>query len=249
MPLDESYRWKDIKEQTTIIKTVLPQHLSSNANPTNPAVLSTTALIALMEAASADALTNTLKKAHCLISVPSRMSIDHLSPVGAETTLRAAAQFKGVSSADSNTLEFDVLVHTHAYREPNTIIAKGTFWRTITCQENLESTAYLANMERCRTNSSGPPNLAAESAFHTYIRHKTASMSCFKPDGNNIHHRPACELCYPFPKRSWAGAVAPAHDPISRGFLHAVHHGPPRLVELWITSGVDLPRAVLDSAL
>ena len=239
-----SHRWKEIKAQTRIIKTVLPRHLASNASPTNPAVLSTTALISLMETASAEALTEPLINSHCLISVPARMSIDHLSPAGAGTTLCATAQFQGADSADSNTLEFLVLVHT--YHEPNTLIAKGTFWRTITCQVNLESTAYLTGIDRCHTHSSSPPvNDEAESVFRSYIQRKTVSMSC----SNSKTDTRACNLCCPFPKRSWSGAAEPAHDPISRGFLHAVHHGSSRLVELWLTSGVDLPRVVLDSAL
>lgn len=190
-----------------------------------------------MESATAEALTDTLKGAGCLISVPGRMSIDHMRPVGSGTTLRATAQFKRSDSADNNTLEFEVLVHIH---ESNTIIGKGTFWRTITCKENLESTAYLTGIERSPTET--------ESAFRTYIQRKTTSMPCSSSQDSTPHTN-ACELCYPFPKRSWSGVAHPAHDPISRGFLHAVHHGSPRLVESWITSGIDIPRAVLDSAL
>lgn len=244
MPPRADHRWKEIKPRTTIIQTVLARHLASNASPTNPGVFSTTALISLMETASEEALTEPLKNAHCLISVPARMSIDHLSPAGAGTTLCATAHFKGTDSADSNTLEFLVLVHSH--HEPSTLIAQGTFWRTITCQVNLESTAYVTGIDRCHTHSSSPPvNDEAESAFRMYFQHQTASMSCSSSKTDTR----ACSLCYPFPKHSWSGAAEPAHNSVSRGFLHAVHHGSARLVEMWITSGVGLPRVVLDSAL
>ncbi|KAL4871377.1 hypothetical protein BDV12DRAFT_194442 [Aspergillus spectabilis] len=53
--------------------------------------------------------------------------------------------------------------------------------------------------------------------------------------------RDTCYLCHPFPKYLW-GSVSPgpAHDPVSRGFLHAVHHGTKLLVGNWLSSGIDL---------
>ncbi|KAJ5883748.1 uncharacterized protein N7473_010634 [Penicillium subrubescens] len=108
-------------------------------------------------------------------------------------------------------------------------IAKGTFWRSIVCKENLENEALLRQKSP---------------AGKIYARN--SELECVAQPREGLHFlmtrdrdpKRDCTMCYPI-RWNWRGDSLP-HNSVSRGFHHAAHHGTAKLVKLWLNSGIDL---------
>ncbi|KKZ66762.1 hypothetical protein EMCG_07594 [[Emmonsia] crescens] len=190
-------------------------HLASARNSPGrniaPAVLSTSSLVDLMEAASAQALQPILS--FCVISVVARMSVVHSAPTTLGATITANAHYQGQEEAH---FKFDIVAS-----DTSGEVGRATFWRSIVCKENLENLACLR----------GP-------MAQSVLAQKNSHFRC---DGEAKIGRDKCELCYPFqPNTSNWQMRSILHNGYSRGFHHAVHHGSKELVRLWLECGIDL---------
>ncbi|KLJ09693.1 hypothetical protein EMPG_14865 [Blastomyces silverae] len=191
------------------------RHLASAQNSPGrhkaPAVLSTSSLVDLMEAASSQALQPILS--FCAISVVARMSVVHSAPRTLGATITAAAHYQG---REEDHFKFEI-VASDAGGE----VGRSTFWRSIVCKENLENMACLRS-PMART-------ILAEKNTH------------FRCNGEGDKGSGRCRMCYPFQMATWGWKSSDIlHNSYSRGFHHAVHHGSRALVRLWLGCGVDL---------
>ncbi|KAK2812006.1 hypothetical protein FQN50_001714 [Emmonsiellopsis sp. PD_5] len=116
---------------------VTDRHLATAVSaPTrdiSPALFSTSSLVDIMEAASANALQPILS--HCDTSVVARMSITHSAPTPAGTTVTAVARYRG---QEKGAYKFDIVASDDGGE-----IAQATFWRSVVCKENIENLACL----------------------------------------------------------------------------------------------------------
>jgi predicted thioesterase len=217
----------DIKPKATVTLFMTNNELASQDSRTfsgrrrGPDVLSTPNLVDIMEHASSACMEICFKRSACAISVPSKILIAHSVPVPPGSTVTATAHYEG---REKNTFKFLVTVYDAAGE-----IAKGTFWRSIVCKENLENEALL------RQKSPAGKIYARNLGLECVAEIHKGSPPSFLQSSNTEKD---CRMCYPT-RRNWRGGNLP-HNSVSRGFHHAVHHGSAKLVKLWLNSGIDL---------
>ncbi|KAL2847802.1 ankyrin repeat-containing domain protein [Aspergillus pseudoustus] len=266
--MNKSFRITEIKSPITTTWLVPKTALADQTNAVLPPVLATTNLIDTMQSTSLKVLSDSFRYPHCEIAVAARISVTHSAPVPAGVTLSFTIELQRRDDR-SNTFEFAVTAC-----DEYGIVASATFWNAVTCSVNLESAALLRRTHvQARVALLGgtgtAPDCPGGKGFDFTTRPPLAFESPFAPlsplgtplesllgdsDGNNgsSDRPPPCRLCHPLPRRVWHGPEF-AHTRVSRGFLHAVHHGFIELVTAWLdlgcsSSGIDLS-PYLDSAL
>ncbi|KAK2748394.1 hypothetical protein FQN55_004331 [Onygenales sp. PD_40] len=153
---------------------VTDRHLATAASaPTrdiSPAVFSSSSLVDIMEAASANALQPLLS--HCDTSVVARMSITHSAPTPPGVTVTAVARYEG---QEKGAYKFDI-VASDAGGE----IAHATFWRSVVCKENIENLA-------CLRQPISKPSIERNSRFVPHgVAYNTRCKTCFLPQSKRF---------------------------------------------------------------
>lgn len=220
----------DIKPTATVTLFVTNNQLASQDTRTftgrrgAPDVLSTPNLVDIMEHASSACMEPSYKWRVCTISVPFKTLIVHSVPVPPGTSVTATAHYEG---REKETFKFLVTAYDDAGE-----IAKGTFWRSIVCKENLENEALL------RQKFPAGKIYARNSELECVAKPQKGSLATSLQSTKSRDPEKDCMMCYPI-RRNWRGNSLP-HNSVSRGFHHAVHHGSTKLVKLWLNSGIDL---------
>ncbi|KAL3447657.1 ankyrin repeat-containing domain protein [Aspergillus insuetus] len=249
---NKSFEITDIPSPTTTTWTV-PITTCTNS-PHLPQVLSTPHLIEVMQSTTLNILTANFKNAHCEVAVPGRVSMTHSAPVCAGVTLTLTTEFRG---QEGNAVKFAVTA-----ADEFGIVARAMFWISVACSVNLESSALLRQRPETRAASLAGtvPNCPGGTGHDFTPRPRPAFAPYSPPTASSTwgyissnagsaskSGAPPCQLCHPVRHSVWKGPKF-EHTRVSRGFLHAVHHGPQQLVEAWVSSGADLA-PYLDSAL
>ncbi|KAJ0421451.1 ankyrin repeat-containing domain protein [Aspergillus carlsbadensis] len=247
--INKPFEIKDLPSPTTTTWTVPTTALTTS--PHLPQVLATTHLTDAMQSTTLNILTAHFKNAHCEVAVPGRISIIHSAPVCAGVTLTLTTEVRG---KEGTTVKFAVTA-----ADEFGLVASGMFWISIVCSVNLESSALLRQRPEARAASlagnvhncpGGPghdfsqrprPAFPPPSASSTWELFSSNTVPASKGGPS------PCQLCLPVWRTAWRGPKY-EHTRISRGFMHAVHHGPGQLVEAWLSSGIELG-PYLDSAL
>jgi fluoroacetyl-CoA thioesterase len=107
--------------EATIERVVLPEHTIRHINPNLPAVFSTPSMIGLMEHASVQAVMPELPPG--VITVGTRIEVDHLKAVPPGATVRAWAKLVGYKG---RFLVFDVEA-----RSGDLVIGRGRVFRAV----------------------------------------------------------------------------------------------------------------------
>ncbi|OKP14213.1 hypothetical protein PENSUB_65 [Penicillium subrubescens] len=218
---------RDIKPKATETEFVTKDELASQnlrnsrGHKRAPGVLSTPNLVDIMERASSACMEASFESTNCAISVPFKTLTAQSVPVAPGSTVTATAHYEG---RENKAFKFLVTAYDDAGE-----IAKGTFWRSIVCKENLENEALLRQKSP---------------AGKIYARN--SELECVAQPREGLHFlmtrdrdpKRDCTMCYPI-RWNWRGDSLP-HNSVSRGFHHAAHHGTAKLVKLWLNSGIDL---------
>jgi fluoroacetyl-CoA thioesterase len=105
----------------TLEKEIPSEYTIAHHNPRLPAVLSTPAMIGLMEIAAARAIEPALAEGE--ITVGTRIEVDHLKACGVGDRVRAWARYEGF---EKRFLRFEVTAHCG-----ETLIGRGRVFRAI----------------------------------------------------------------------------------------------------------------------
>ncbi|KAL2785836.1 ankyrin repeat-containing domain protein [Aspergillus keveii] len=223
-------------------------------SPHLPQVLSTPHLIEAMQSTTLNILTANFKNAYCEVAVPGQVSMTHSAPVCAGVTLNLTTEFRG---QEGNAVKFAVMA-----ADDFGVVAQGMFSISVVCSVNLESSALLRQRPEGRAASlAGTVPNCPGGTGHDFTPRPRPAFALYSPPtasspwGNISSNAGSaskggplpCQLCHPIRRTAWRGPKF-KHTRVSRGFLHAVHHGPQQLVDAWVSSGMDLA-PYLDSAL